>query len=436
MGRAGRTKWYALAAVPGLAVTLIAACTGDDDVFRAAPLYAYDGATNDLPREPVTPPEAGAPALSCGDAAGAPARALLVNGERPSELVAMNLDSFAVDGRLPLDGGLGITSVTGFDPWLLDQENDLVTRLDAREPWKPVAEWSVRGDDAPAGDTRPARPVSVVQVSCSKAYVIRANRNRIAIIDPSQTTGAPTGWVDLTPFRVSGDTDTLDLSAAVWVPSKRKLFVLAGNVDRTQVITGAGVRCREVLRPAVFGIDVRTDTVVSLAGTGPGGAIELEGYDPPAGHSLIYDAPLDRLLTLSRGCNIGLPDGGASLTARRRVEQVDLATGAVKLALSLDNRPAPTGFALVDGDHAAVVFGERGYLWNPRETSLGDPIDGGAHAVANDGRGGFVGSRRKDQSLEVFTLPIGDAGAARPVATNPFTSLGGFAASIEAWPPR
>ena len=80
----------------------------------------------------------------------------------------MNLGTKGVDGRLAFDGGYGVTSSLGTDPYLLGGETDIVTRLDAREPWKAVASWNVRGDDT-AGGMPNANPVGVIPISCSKA---------------------------------------------------------------------------------------------------------------------------------------------------------------------------------------------------------------------------------------------------------------------------
>lgn len=431
MVRPARLFWCALSAMTVGTLVVVAACDGGEDVFRPAPSYNYDATTTEVPRPADPAPVPSVPVVSCGDAGDAPARVLVVNSDPPGELAAVNLDTRAVDGRLSLDGGLGVTSATGLDLWLLDQVHDVVTRLDAREPWKPAARWDV-SDEVPGDDPRPAMPITVVQVSCTKAYVVRANRDRIAIIDPTDTSGRPSGWIDMASFRAAADTGTLDLAGAVWVPSKKKVFVLAGNVARGDAFPDAGLRCND-LRASIFGIDVTTDKVVSVAGKGVAGSIAIDGFDPKPGASLLYDAPFDRLLAVGRGCNPGVTlDGGT--VARREIEQVELATGAVKQLLSLDKDPLPTGLALADGDHAAVMFGVNAYRWNPREPSLGAPLD--ARIIASDGRGAFIGARRKGASLELFALPLGDGGATTPIATDPFTSPGGTAASLEAWPRR
>lgn len=415
--RSARRWLVGASAVAAAGLMALAACTGDDEAFAPAPVYAYDAATFDRVTPSGFSTDGAAPNLDCGDAGDAPPRLLVVHRARP-ELAAVNLATRAVDGRyLPDGGGLLLTSASANqDPWLLDQEHDLVTRLDAREPWKPRASWDVHGDDGEGASA----PSAVIQVSCTKAYVLRAHRDRVAVIDPSQAGAGnvltPTAFVGLGAHGLVG---------AVWVPAKRKVFVLAANADRTR-------RACTDRAPSISAVDVATDGVVSLAGDGAGGAIELAGYAPVA---LRYDPAFDRLVTLSAGC-----DAGRGIE-RRFVEQVDLATGAVKTLLDLSNEPAPTGLALLDGDHALLTFDARGVYWDPHETTLGPDLAGGLELAALDGRGGFAGARRSaDGGLELVSIPVeADAGAnegARVLVTDPFSNPGGNAASLEPWPHR
>jgi hypothetical protein len=401
---------------------------------------SFDASTIDR----ATPPsDGGVTGLACGDAAGAPPRVLLIQGNpKVSELAAVNLTTKAVDGRLSFDGGYGTTSSLGTDPYLLGGESDLVTRLDAREPWKAVASWNVLGDDKPAGGMDNANPVGVAQTSCNKAYVLRYNRNRIAVIDPSQSTGGvPTKYIDLAPLKQAGDPDVVEMTSAVYVPSKKRVYVLLGNVDLTRFVTAGGFTklvCAD-LKPSVIAIDVETDQVVSLGGTAPGGGIALEGYNPPLGTPLIYDAALDRLLVLQAGCNANVGDGGAGDMTRRRVEQVDLGTGAVKTLLSLDGNGFPSSLAFTSGTNAALAFFFDGYHWDTSQPTLGDAITGGMDLIASDGRGAFIGTRQlyldggAPGALQVVSVPSTDAGPT-VVTENPFTKAGGYVAGIEAWP--
>src|SRR5204863_1979876 len=78
------------------------ACTGDDDVFKETPGGNLDsGNPSPSPTNDASGGEGGTPGV-CGDAAGVPQRALLVQGNvTPAELVAVNLGTAAVDGRMP-----------------------------------------------------------------------------------------------------------------------------------------------------------------------------------------------------------------------------------------------------------------------------------------------------------------------------------------------
>ena len=418
------------------------ACTGDDDVYRPTDAGAFETSTPDQ-SAPPGPDGSGSEPLACGDAGDAPPRVLLLQGgATASELAAVNLTTNAVDGRLPVEGPYGTTSSLGTDPYVLGGESDQVIRLDAREPWKPVATWNVRGDDGlPDGDPN-ANPVAVVQTSCNKAYVLRYNRDRIAVIDPSNAAGgAPTKYIDLAPLKQAGDPNMVEMTSAVYVPAKKRVYVLLGNIDFTnyvQVDNYPYLLCTN-LKPAIIAIDVDTDQVVSLGGTAPGGGIALEGYNPPLGSPLVYDAAADRLLVLQAGCNTDPGDGGVGAMTRRRVEQVDLATGAVKTLLSLDDKSFPSSLAYASGEHAAVAFGFEGYYWDPRQTTLGPVIEGGLDLVASDGRGGFLGTHQiyfgdgGTGPLRVLSVPAADAGP-KLITENPFTKAGGYVAAIEAWP--
>lgn len=424
-------------------VLVLWACTGDDDVVRAIDAGTYD-APFAIDQSSPPPSDAGvSTGLACGDAASAPPRVLLIQGTpKGSELAAVNMTTKTVDGRLAFDGGYGVTSSLGTDPYLLAEETDVVTRLDAREPWKAVASWNVRGDDGKDGGLPNANPVGVVQTACNKAYVLRFNRDKIAVIDPSDPKGgAPSKWIDLAPLKQPTDPDTIEMTSAVYVPSKKRVYVLLGNANLTKFVTAGGFTklvCTD-MKPSIIAIDPDTDQVVSLGGTAPGGGIALDGYNPPLGTPLVYDAAFDRLLVLQGGCNADLGDGGAGDMTRRRVEQVDLATGAVKTLLSLDDRGFPSSLAFASGEQAAVAFYFDGYYWDPRQPKLGAAIPGGMDLIASDGRGAFVGSRQiylddgGTGPLQVVAVPLPDAGPS-VITENPFSKPGGYVAGIEAWP--
>ena len=377
-------------------------------------------------------------ALACGNATGAPPRALAILGSYSArtsgknELAAINLTTNAVDGRYPYEGEFATIAATGTEPYLLDETKDTVTRFDALEPWKPVASWDVHGTDADGGDPT-ANPIGLVAASCTKAYVLRYNRNAIAVIDQSQAAdgGAPVKYIDLSSLVQTTDSDgTVEPTAAVYVAAKRRVYVLLGNFDHPLAARGA---CpTETLTPSLVAIDVDTDQIVSLGGTAPGGGIALPGYSPVSGSPLIYDAADDRVLALNLGCSSGVA------TLRRGVDAVSLTTNTATTLLDLNNADYPTTFAFLDSNHAAVAFYGSGRLWDPTQTSLGTSIPQGIDTVATDGRGGFVATHQtklsdKGPELDVVTFP-GDGGAERLVTTNPFTVTGDYVSGLASWP--
>jgi hypothetical protein len=442
---AARRRIWLCAALAAPVAVLWACKASDDEAFESPDVAGPDGSTAAPDR--ALPPDASdaAVSLACGDAGAAPARVLLVQGiPRTSELAVVNMETGAVDGRLSFDGGYGVTSSLGTEPYLLAEESDTVTRLDAFEPWKTVASWDVHGDDAVDGGDPNANPVALVPVGCSKAYVLRFNRDKIAVIDQSQPGGGtPNTYIDLGPIKDPKDPNVIEMTSAVYVPSKRRVYVLLGNADLTRYVTtndNTYLLCTAALKPSIVAIDVDTDKVVSLGGTAGGGGIALEGYNPPLGSPLVYDEANDRLLVLNAGCNEELGDGGVGGVIRRSVEQVSLADGHTTTLLSLNDQEFPSTLAYADSDHAALAFFFQGFLWNPREATLGAPILPGIDLVAVDGKGAFFGTRSTyvdggPGPVEVLALPPGDAGSTL-VLSGPFTKLGGYVAGIEAWPHR
>ncbi len=421
------------------------ACTGDDDVYRPTDNGGLDATTGVDSQAADTGGGDAGPTAVCGDAAGAPQRALLVQGlTKTSELAAVNLTTGAVDGRMSFESSYGVTWSAATNPYLLAQETDIVTRLDAREPWKADGTWNVRGNDAVDGGPENANPAAIVVPACGKAYVLRYNRNRIAIIDTTKPGSAPTGYIDLAPYLHAEDADkSVEMTAAVYVASKKRVYVLVGNADLTRFKTigfNTYLYCSNA-RPLVVAIDVDTDQLVSLGGTGPNGALVLDGYNPPLGSPFHYDAAFDRFLILHAGCNLELGDGGVGAITKRRVEELSLATGQTKVLLSLDDQPFPSSMAFQDATHAAIGFYGSAFFWDPSKTALGAAIPGGAMdgVLAADGKGNIIGPRSTflgdggTGPLELVRASFGDGGSS-VVMQNPFSKPGGYVPSIEAWP--
>ncbi len=426
-----------------------AAGCGDDEVFRDTDAAAaVDGGGT---FETSTNPDTGTPDSStssgCGNGTGSPQRLLLsINNTTTSELAAFNVAEKKVDGRYTYPGFIGLTSSLGSDPYLLEQATDVVARLDAKRPWEVVSSWSVAGNDKVDGGKSYANPVSVVVPDCGKGYVFRYNRNQVAVIDTTKVleAGAAESYLDLRSLVQPNDKDGfVDMVAALHVPAKKRIYVLLGNNDLTNVASdGFTALCADT-KPSVVAIDTTTGLLVSLGGTAPGGGIALGGYSPILGTPLAYDAARDRLIVLSAGCNAD--NGGvAGPIERRRIEEVDLATKQVKTLLPLDSAGFPQGMTFIDGSRAAISFYGQAFFWNPSQTTLGAEIPGGLDYAAHDGKGNLVGARATfvdggPGPIEVVSVPYGDGGAPDAAAvvklgSNPFTNNAGFMSGAELWP--
>ncbi|MBS2012103.1 MAG: hypothetical protein JST00_04415 [Deltaproteobacteria bacterium] len=447
-----KRTWFVLALVAPAFGAWIAGC-GDDELFVENDAGSFDaGGLPEAGDRPDTGSDGGGNGLGCGSSAGAPPRVLLsMNNTSTSEIVAFNLTDEKVDGKLGFPSALGFTSSQGTDPYLLQASNDIVARLDPKDPTKVVSRWSVRGDDAKDGGLPNANPVSLVVPSCSKGYVVRYNRNKIAVIDTTKASdaGAADAYIDLAPLLQAEDKDGLvEATAAIHVPSKKRIYVLLGNVDFTKIATDGFTALCASTKPSIVGLDDATGAVVSLGGAGPSGSILLQGYNPFIGSFFHYDPARERLLVWSGGCNADDGDGGAGPIVRRRVEEVDLATGAVKTLLDLDGTfDYPSGMAFADGTHAAIAFFGQAFFWDPTQPKLGPEIPGGLPFLTADGKGNVVGMRQVPRGdggkgIDVLRVPFPptgsdagiDAAAVEKIGEDPFTNNGGFPGGIEAWP--
>ncbi len=430
-------KVLLLGSVASCVLGALGACTGDDTVFaRDAGLDA----TFDVVLPDATPlPEAGADAAP--DARPVEPRLLLtMNNRATSELVALNLVSRSVDGRLTFPGFIGSTYSEGEDPYLLQSAGDVVARLDRGEPWKIRASWTVAGDDRVDGGDSYANPVAVVVSAGSKAYVLRYNRNKIAVLDTGTTGDAapPTRTIDLSSLVATGDRDGLvDMTSAVWIASRKRLYVALGNIDKTSIAPPTfDLPCpTNGLASSIIAIDTDTDQIVPLGGTGKGGGIALTGYNVAFGVRLVHDASQDRLVVLSAGC------GPFATPERRRVEEVRLSSGQPRTLLDLDAQGFPGAFLWLSPDKAVLGLGNDAFLWDPTKTTIGAKIAGAPGSFAYDGKD-LVGTRPSFLAdggagpLEVVRVPLeGDAGITT-LTVNPFTDNSGFVGSVEVWPRR
>jgi len=442
-------KYIVSFGLASVAAAGLLACFGDDTAFETpAPVSrdaSFDATTSD--------------AGSSGDAAAdgaegggpVPPRLLLSFNTSPSsELVALDLATGAVAGRNVYPATFGTTYARGSVPFLLEQSNDVVARLDEREPWKITSTWNVRGSDGRDGGPSYADPAAVVASAGNKAYVLRFNRNAIFVIDPSEAAdgGAPKKTIDLSPLVQAGDSDgVVEPVAAVYVASKKRLFVLADNIDLSKVASDGFTYLCSSLRSSVVAIDTDTDTVVSAGGTGPGGSILLDVHNTPLGVDLVYDGVADSLLVLGAGCNADAGGGAAGPVTRRMVEEVALGTGARTTRLDLSAAGFPLGFQYVSSSLALIGFFGDLVVWDPRTTTLGPKVPGSFESFAYDGKGTVYGTRIVPKgdggsAVEVAktSIPSSAPDAAAPsvvvIATDPFATSkgGGFLNGVEVWP--
>jgi hypothetical protein len=368
---------------------------------------------------------------------------LSYNGASTSELVVFDLADKSVAGRLTYPGFIGATAAQGSEPFLLEQAVDVVARLDRAEPWIVRGSWDVKLNDRPDSGTPYADPNAVLISAGNKAYVLRYTRNQIAIIDPSESAdaGAPKGTIDLSSFVQPEDSDGIvEMTAGVYVPSKRLVYVLLANIDRNAVsLDGWTLFCTET-RPSVIAIDVDTDKVVPLTGGGKDGALRLRGYSPTFA-AMSYDPASDRLLVVSSGCNQRLEGDDVGPLVQRGIEELSLFTGNANVLLDGTELGFPGAFVYVDAHRALVQFGGQTYVWDPAEPSLGAVLAKAPDVFTYDGAGNLLGLRTRYgddggvQGTDVVSVRIAD-GQSTTLGSNPFSLPVGYVGGVELWPPR
>jgi hypothetical protein len=409
-----------------------------------------DGTAPDAPFEVGTYVDSAAP--DSGDAAAPiPPRLLLsYNGQTQSEVVAFGLQSKAVDGRLTFDDYLGGAYVGTTAPWVLEESTDVVGRLDAQEPWVIDSSWNVAMNDlTDAGYAQPySDPTAVVVGAGTKAYVLRYNRNLVAILDTSQNVdgGAPAGSIDLSGEVQTGGDGYVQPIAGVYVAAQQRVYVLLGNIDRFDVVDdGYDLLCT-TSTPTIIAIDTTSDSLVDLNGTAPGHGWPLVGYSPVFGSgAMVYD-PLTsadggsygRLLVLDAGCYTVTPDGGAGALTEREIESIDLGTGQATELLDLTSAPFPTSLTYVDAHHAVVQL-DTAYAWDPTTTTLGPAIPNAPEAFAYDGQGhllgvsGVYGPDGGMTGYSVVSVAVADGGVTQ-LGSDPFQLTNGFVGGAALWP--
>ena len=418
----------------------------NDSSFESAASPGLDGGDANVSDSSFE--SAASPGLDGGDANAQPPRLLLsYNGSSSSELVAFGLQSGAIDGVYVYPDYIGATSVTHAAPWVLEQSTDLVGRLDPARPWVVQSSWSVALSDyvRDAGYANAYSDPLAVVAAGTKAYVLRYNRNMIAVIDPSQVVdgGAPTSAIDLSgQVQTAGD-GYVEMSGAYYDASSQLLYVLLANIDRFDVAADGYTQLCSATHPTIVAIDTITNAVVSLGDAGTSG-YALPGYGAVFGAApMVYDPPNNRLLVLETGCKTNEADGGVGPMVGRGVVSVSLTDGATQTVLDLTSAAFPSGIYYVDAHHTIIQL-ETAYAWDPAASTLGPAIANAPEAFDVDSHGNLVGVTQTTAvdggTGEWLVVSVNPAdGGTVTLGTNPFPSgdggVGpGYLGGAQLWP--
>jgi hypothetical protein len=354
---------------------------------------------------------------------------------------AFDLTGRAIDGTFTYpDFGANVS--TSAAPWVLEQKDDLVLRMDPKAPWKPLSSWHITepkpgANDAGYGYTD---PMSIVEVG-SKAYVALYTRDYIAVLDTSQVQdgGAPTKSIDLSSLASDADIDgNLEAIALAYDKTAGRVWVVLGNSNNGAIPpSGAYTPCSPGFHPKVVAIDTTTDALV------PGVSYTLSGYGAYPSSGIAYDAKNSRLLITTSGCNdvSDAGDGGVNVgpTVEAAVESVSLTDGTDKVLLT----PAPSytsGLIYIDEHHAFLQSSSGTNAWDPTSTTIGALVAGAPDTAVYDGQGHLVGPSTTSladggSSYSIVSVDTADGGvttlAASPFALTP-ASYGWE--SIDIWP--
>jgi hypothetical protein len=462
-------RWIAIVGALVSSACGLLGCGGGDDStappIEAGAASSVDGAVSggDGGREASadasttdssTPTDAGT-GLDGGDATTPiPQRLLLsYNGASRSELVAFGVESGTTDGFFTYPDYIGATSITPAAPWVLEQSTDVVGLLDPAQPWVVQSSWSVALDDyePDAGYANSYSDPLAVIAAGTKAYVLRYNRNLIAVIDPSQVAegGAPASTIDLSSWVQPAGDGYVEMSGGYYDATRQRLYVLLANIDRYDVAADGYTQLCSATHPTLVAIDTTTDSLVALEDAGTGG-YALPGYGAVFGAApMVYDPPNDRLLVLETGCktgetDAGETDGGVGPLVGRGVVSVSLADGSAQTVLDLTSAAYPSGIYYIDAHHTIIQL-DTAYPWDPTTSTLGAPIANAPEAFDVDSQGNLVGVTQTTASdggpgdWLVVSVNAADGGSTT-LGTNPFPSDAGvgpgYLAGAQLWPAR
>lgn len=367
-----------------------------------------------------------------------------------SELIAVDVATGLVDGRITYPGFGTTDAHSSLFPFVLEQENNLVGRLDPARPWIIDSSWNVLLKDAIDGGYAYTDPYAAVVGAADKTYVLRYNRNEIAVLDASQKVdgGPPTFHaIDLSSLVQPNGDGAVEMTGGVYVAATKRLYVVLGNLNQN-TYTDGDLLCTGTVS-TVIAIDTTSDALVDLHGTGPGGAIALKGFNP-AFNGIIYDpSGGGRILIDEAGCNTppATADAGPGAITKRGVEEVKLSD--LSTTMLLDTTPAsvfpagsgyPSGFVYISPTEAVLGFdftGTEVYTWDPTTTTLGKLIPNAPDEFTYDGAGNLLGAATTEDdagsTTNVVKVVIA-TGKSTTLAVNPFEPAGGTIGGVDVWP--
>ncbi len=431
---------FGLSALVLSAAAVLIACESDD--VTEGPADGGDDASPFDGSLPDAAPSDGA--VSDAGPVRPPWALLTINYSDQSDMAAFSLDAAAVDGVLNYATKYGATSIAADGPWELEQGLDLVEKLDPNVPWHSLASWNVAGTDSYDGGQPYSDPVKVVAGPTGKDYVIRFNRNQIAVIDPTKTGSgiSPTKFIDLSSYLDPTDEDgAIDMVSAVYVASQHRLLVLLGNLDLFNTDPLGFFTLCGTTHSEIVAIDTDTDALVSASDGGATAApVLLGGFN---GVALLNDVTRNRLLAISAGCNDpGPPDAGTpGPTHMREIDTFDLSTGATTVALDLDSNGYPGEYAFTDATHVAIGFdfGASANLWDVTTNALGASLPNAPGTFTYDGQGNLFGASTSyfadgGSATSLVSMRLDDGGVTT-FGPAPFRNPTGFFESADLWAP-
>jgi len=409
---------------------IFCACDGDDVTLAPDAGPPKSDATVDQ-----TAPDAG----DAGDATFGPRLAMTYLATH-GEIASFATQSQAVASRLSFPG-YGVVQRSGSDTFLVETSADVIAKLDGALG-SVTASWSVAGTDAIDGGESYADPVQVIETAANKAYVLRFNRNAIAVIDPSAAAdaGAPASMIDLSSLVQGADGDgVVDMVGGAYDATRHRVYVVLGNVDIGTVQPPSYALLCVATHMTLVAIDTTNDTLVNLGGSGPGGGVVLNGYNPQMAYygGVTLDAAGDRILVVSFGCNPSDGDGGIGAIQQRFVEAVSLASNTTTTLLDATSQDDPNVFRYIDATHAIIQFGDFApyittYAWDPTQSTLGPAFATGPDVFDYDPAGARILGPQSTFAQDggagptnVIAVALGDGGVT-VLGQNPFVQSAGY----------